>query len=95
MENILEVNDSFTEIGTRTMDERNRLTIGEILKGSKRIRIYQNLRGEVLLLPVAEIPASELWLFRNSDAINDVRAGLKDASQGRIIRLDPEELKDS
>jgi hypothetical protein len=95
MKNILKVNDSFTEIGTRTIDERNRLTFGEILKGSKRIRLYRNDRGEVLLQPIAEIPASELWLFRNPEAINDVREGLRDAAQGKVSRLDPEELKES
>ena len=95
MKNILKVTDSFEEIGTRTIDERNRLTVGEILKGCKRIRLYRNVRGEVLLQPIAEIPASELWLFQNQGAINEVREGLRDASQGKISRLDPEELKES
>ncbi|HBB15544.1 MAG TPA: hypothetical protein DCZ97_00555 [Syntrophus sp. (in: bacteria)] len=95
MKNILKVNDSFMEIGTRTIDERNRLTVGEILKGCKRIRLYRNDSGEVLLQPIAEIPASELWLFRNPEAINEIREGLGDASQGKISRLDPEELKES
>ena len=94
MKNILKVNDSFMEIGTRTIDERNRLTVGEILKGCKRIRLYRNDSGEVLLQPIAEIPASELWLFRNPEAINEIREGLGDASQGKISRLDPEELKE-
>ncbi|MCX5831747.1 MAG: hypothetical protein NT140_07655 [Deltaproteobacteria bacterium] len=94
MNNILQVNDSFEEIGTRTIDERNRLTVGEILKGSKRIRLYRNDRGEVLLQPIAEIPASELWLFQNPEAINDVREGLREVSQGKVSRLDPEELKE-
>ncbi len=93
MKNILKVNDSFKEIGTRTIDGRNRLTIGEILKGSKRIRLYQNDSGEVLLQPIAEIPVSELWLFQNPEAISDVREGLRDASQGNVSPLDPEELK--
>ena len=95
MKNILKVNDSFKEIGTRTIDERNRLTIGEILKGSKRIRLYQNESGEVLLQPIVEIPASELWLFQNPEAINDIREGLRDASQGKVSRLDPEELTET
>jgi len=95
MKNILKVNDSFKEIGTRTIDERNRLTVGEILKGSKRVRIYQNDSGEVLLQPRAEIPASELWLFQNPEAINEIREGVRDASQGKVSRLDPEELKES
>jgi len=95
MNNILKVNDSFEEIGTRTIDERNRLTIGEILKGCKRIRLYRNDHGEILLQPIAEIPAAELWLFRNPEAINDVREGLRNAAQGNVSRLDPEELKES
>ena len=95
MKNILKVNDSFMEIGTRTIDERNRLTVGEILKGCKRIRLYRNDSGELLLQPIAEIPASELWLFRNPEAINEIREGLGDASQGKVSRLDPEELKES
>lgn len=94
MNNILKVNDSFEEIGTRTIDERNRLTVGEILKGCKRIRLYRNDRGEVLLQPIAEIPASELWLFQNPEAISDVREGLRDVAQGNVFRLDPEELKE-
>lgn len=95
MKNILRVDDSFEEIGMRTIDERNRLTVGEILKGYKRIRLYRNNSGEILLQPIAEIPASELWLFKNPEAINDVREGLRDASQGKVSRLDPEELKES
>ena len=94
MKNILKINDSFKEIGTRTIDERNRLTVGEILKGYKRVRLYQNDSGEVLLQPIAEIPASELWLFRNPEAINEVRVGLRDAAEGKVSRLDPEELKE-
>ena len=94
MDNTFKVDDSFKEIGTRTIDERNRLTIGEILKGCKRIRLYQNDSGEVLLQPIVEIPASELWLFQNPEAIRDVREGLRDAAQGNVSRLDPEELKE-
>ncbi|MBA4424205.1 MAG: hypothetical protein C0390_14090 [Syntrophus sp. (in: bacteria)] len=94
MKNILKVDDSFKEIGMRTIDERNRLTVGEILKGYKRIRLYRNDSGEILLQPIAEIPASELWLFKNPEAINDVREGLRDASQGKVSRLHPEELKE-
>ena len=94
MQNILKINDSFTEIGTRTIDERNRLTVGEILKGAKRIRLYRNDSGEVLLQPIVEIPASELWLFQNPEAISDVREGLREASQGKVSLLNPEELKE-
>jgi len=90
--NILKINDEFQEIETRTIDERNRLTLGELIKGSKRVRLYKNKRGEVLLRPVVEIPASELWLFRNKEALESVKKGLKDASEGKISKLNPDEL---
>jgi len=89
---ILKVQDEFKEVDTRTIDDRNRLTLGELLKGSKRVRLYQNDLGELLLRPVVEIPASEAWLFRNELALENVKAGLKDASSGNISKLNLKDL---
>jgi len=44
--NILKVDDEFQAIETRTIDDRNRLTLGRLLQGSKRIRVYKNDRGK-------------------------------------------------
>jgi len=90
--NTLKIQDEFLEIGTRTVDERNRVTLGELIKGSKRIRIYQNDRGEVLLKPVVEIPASEFWLFQNKTALKSVLQGLKEAKEGKISKINPDDL---
>jgi hypothetical protein len=90
--NTLRIADDFHEIGTRAIDDRNRLTIGEYLKGSKRVRLYENDRGELLLMPMVEIPASEVWLYQNKEALQSVRKGLEDASEGRISKLNPDEL---
>ncbi len=90
--NTLKVDDEFKEVDTRTVDDRNRLTLGELLKGSKRVRLYKNNRGEVLLQPVVEIPASELWLFQNKEALENVKKGLKDAAEGRISKVKIDEL---
>ncbi len=38
-----------------------------------------------------KIPASEAWFFLNGQAMKNVRAGLKDASEGKISKLN---LKD-
>jgi len=92
MQNNININDDFQEVGTRTMDDRNRLTLGEIFKGYKRIRLYKNERGEVLLQPVVEVPASELWLFQNREALESVQRGLKEASEGKITKLNLDEL---
>jgi hypothetical protein len=90
--NVLKIEDEFKEIDTRTVDDRNRLTVGELLKGSKRVRLYKNERGEVLLQPVVEIPASEVWLFKNKEAFESVKKGLKDASEGKISKLNLKDL---
>jgi len=37
-------------------------------------------------------PASELWLFNNSDAIASVQRGLDDAAQGRVSKVDLDTL---
>ena len=88
----LKIEDEFEEVATRTIDDRNRLTLGELPKGSRRVRIYKNHRGEVLLRPVVEIPASEAWLFQNEEALESVKKGLKDASEGKISKLNLKDL---
>ena len=89
---VLRIDDEFEEIGTKTIDDRNRLTIGDLFKGYKRVRLYKNERGELLLQPTVEIPASELWLFQNKEALKAVRTGLKDASEGKIVKADLDKL---
>jgi hypothetical protein len=83
----LKVNDDFEEIDTRTVDERNRITLGELITGTKRIRLYKNSEGEILLIPLIEIPRSEVWLFQNKDALASVQQGLKDAASGKVSKL--------
>jgi len=93
MQNTVNVNDNFQEIGTKTIDERNRITLGEAFRGLKRVRLLKNKRGEILLQPVVEIPASELWLYRNEEALASVQRGLKDASAGKITKLTLDDLE--
>ena len=90
--NIIKINDEFQEIGARTIDNRNRLTVGELAAGFKRVRLYKNKLGEILIKPVVEIPASELWLFQNKEAFENVQRGLKDLSEGKISKLDSHKL---
>ena len=90
--NILKIDDVFQEIGTKTIDDRNRITLGDLLGQYKRVRLYKNDRGELLLQPTVEIPASELWLFQNKEAIKAVQMGIEDAAEGKITELDLNEL---
>jgi len=90
--NTLQINDEFQEVDTKTIDDRTRVTLGDLFKGYKRVRVYKNNRGEVLLQPVTEIPASEVWLFQNKKALDSVMNGLEDAFEGRISELNLDEL---
>jgi len=92
MGNALTINDTFHEVDTRTIDKRNRITLGDLMKGYKRVRLYKNDQGEVLLQPIAEIPAAEVWLYQEKEALEAVLKGLKDASEGRITQLDFDKL---
>ena len=90
--NTIKVNGEFQEIDTRTIDNRNRLTIGELVQGYNRVRLYKNEMGEILLKPVVEIPASELWLFQNKEAFENVQKGLKDLSEKKLSKIDIDKL---
>ena len=90
--NTLKIDDEFEEIATHTVDDRHRVTLGALLKDTRRVRIYQNTRGELLLQPVMEIPVSEVWLFQNQEALQAVQKGLEEAAKGQISRLDPDSL---
>jgi len=54
--------------------------------------IYSNSLGQILLDPQVTIPASEVWLFNNPDALASVRRGLSDAAQGRVSKVDLDTL---
>jgi hypothetical protein len=84
----IKINDEFEEIDTRTIDSRSRLTIGEFAQGFNRVKLYKSKHGELLIKPVVEIPASELWLFQNNEALKDVREGLRDLSEGKVSKID-------
>jgi hypothetical protein len=50
--------------------------------------IYANSIGQIVLDPQVTIPASELWLFKNPDALASVKQGLSDAAKGRVSKID-------
>lgn len=92
MQNIDNVNDEFQEVTTRTVDQKYRITIGKLIDGYKRVKIYKNSKGEILLRPLIELPASEAWLFQDKETLESVKRGLRDAAEGNIEKLNPDEL---
>ncbi len=74
-------------------DAKRRVVLPKVLVGEGiTYHIYSNSLGQIVLDPQVTIPASELWLFNNPDAVASVRRGLSDAAQGRVSKVDLDAL---
>jgi len=70
-------------------DSKKRVVLPSFLVGEDIIyHIYSNSAGQIVLDPQVTIPASEVWLFKNPNAIAAVRRGLAEAAQGKVSKVD-------
>lgn len=71
---------------TLTLDTKKRVSLTKLLhfKGISSVRASVMENGDILLKPMASIPARELWLYQNQDAVESVRRGL--SQKGTIDR---------
>ncbi len=53
-------------------DAKKRLSLGEALQGATAYNIYRNPLGQLILDPVKTVPASEMWLYENPEALASV-----------------------
>jgi hypothetical protein len=71
---------------TLSLDSKNRISLSKLLKfkgvSSVKASILKN--GDILLKPMASIPARELWLYQNNEALESVKRGL--SQEGTIDR---------
>ena len=86
------ITENFTEVTTKSIDERKRISIGglagSLFKGISRFKIFRGAQGDVLLRPVVEVPAQEAWLYQNKEALKSVRKGIRESARGKAARLD-------
>ena len=64
-------------------DAKKRLSLGEALGGAKAYNIYRNPLGQIVLDPVKAVPASEMWLYENPQALASVKRGLRESAEGK------------
>ena len=64
-------------------DAKKRLSLGEALSGATAYNIYTNSLGQLILDPVKAIPASEMWLYENAEALASVKQGLRESAEGK------------
>ena len=68
-----------------TLDARKRISLAKLLPNYdvSSIRAY-NEGDKIILEPMAEIPAHELWLYKNPKALKEVQEGLQQSKEGKI-----------
>ena len=66
-------------------DAKKRLSLGEALAGATAYNVYRNSLGQVILDPVKAVPASEMWLYENPQALASVKQGLRESAEGKSV----------
>jgi hypothetical protein len=68
-------------------DTKNRITLGSVISQPASFSVYRNETGQIVLDPVALVPESEAWLFKNKKALARVREGIGQAGRGETHDL--------
>jgi hypothetical protein len=68
-----------------TLDARKRINLAKLMPDYEvhSFRAYTD-GDRIILEPLAEIPARELWLHKNPKALSDVKEGLKQSKEGKV-----------
>jgi hypothetical protein len=66
-------------------DAKKRLSLGEALRGATAYNVYRNPLGQLILDPVKTIPAHEMWLYENPQALASVKQGLRESAEGKTV----------
>jgi hypothetical protein len=66
-------------------DAKKRLSLGEALGSATAFNIYRNALGQLVLDPVKAVPASEMWLYENAQALAQVKEGLRESAEGKRV----------
>jgi hypothetical protein len=68
-----------------TVDSKKRISLTKLLPGGRisSVRAYKE-NDRIILEPMVEIPAREVWLYENESAFKKVKAGL--SQKGTIKR---------
>jgi hypothetical protein len=67
-------------------DAKKRLSLGEALRGATAFNIYRNFHSQLILDPVKTVPAAEIWLYENPQALASVNQGLRESLKGKSVK---------
>lgn len=74
------------------MDAKQRICLGRLLSKEEReafssFRVYREA-GNIVLVPLVEVPATTHWIYKNPKAMASLQRGLEDIKAGRVSELD-------
>jgi hypothetical protein len=71
------------------VDLKGRVCLGGLVpKGVSSYKVHLNHRTQQIILePYIEIPMKEAWLYRNSDALEKVKTGIKQSANNEVLSL--------
>ncbi len=77
------------------LDGKRRISIGKLIVDDVTgFSVTKCEDGRLILEPTIDIPAREVWLFRNEKALAAVKIGLAEAASGKTKKLDLSLLAD-
>jgi hypothetical protein len=68
-------------------DAKGRVALGDLTHGVSSFQVLQDSELRIILVPFAEIPAQEKWVFENTATLAKIKRGLKDAAEGKTKNL--------
>jgi hypothetical protein len=94
MENKIIKNENFYKVASNVKpDVKKRVVLcKEAISEDVTYHVYRNEIGQIILDPQISIPASEVWLYRDAKAHKAVAAGLKDAAEGKVSKMNLKNL---
>ena len=85
------IKENFSPAGKSFIDTKHIVTIGKVLNKNittalrdkiDSFDVFVSEDGDILLRPLASVPANEAWVYNNPKVINKIKKGLESARKG-------------
>ena len=64
-------------------DAKGRISLGVLPSEISGFKLTTDKNGRYILEPLSEIPAREMWLHKNPEAMTSLNRGLKELGEGK------------
>jgi hypothetical protein len=67
-------------------DAKGRITLGKPAKGVIGYRRIDKADGKIVLIPMAALPACELWVHQDKEALSSVERGIRQSKEEKLAK---------